>query len=148
MCSYVTLVVCVSEWHSIVCVFVYAFVFVPPRAGLMLACLCVVFRACATACMYVLCVVCVFVCHACMRVESGPPYFGWQGGPFVCVCACVRERVCVSGWWRWNELERKETRDGGGEGGRAMTLQQGRPARSSASYLFPLRGINSPPLQS
>ena len=26
-----------------------------------------------------------------------------------------------------------------------MTLQQGRPARSSASYLFPLRGRNSPP---
>ena len=96
--------------------------------------------------MQVLCVVYVFVCHACVRVGSGPPYSVWQGGPSVCVCACVREHVCVSGWWRWNELERKETGDGGGgEGGRAMTLQQGRTARSSASYLFPLRGRNSPP---
>ena len=29
-----------------------------------------------------------------------------------------------------------------------MTLQQGRPARSAASYLFPLRGRNSPPPES
>ena len=65
--------------------------------------------------MHVLCVVYVFVCHACVRVGSGPPYSVWQGGPSVCVCACVREHVCVFGWWRWNELERKETGDGGGE---------------------------------
>ena len=128
---------------------VYAFACVPPQAGFALVCLCVVFRAYTTACKHVLCVVCVFVCHVCVLVGSGPPYSVWQGGPSVSVCACVRKCVCVAGCWYWNELERKGTGDGGGgKGGRAMNLQPGRPARSFASYLFSVRGRNSPPRQS
>ena len=138
---------CLSDTRLYLCVCMRLRVCLRKRASRWRVCVLCFVRARLRACMCCAWYMCLCVTRACAWGLDLPILCGSEVRLCVCVRACASMCVCLGGGAGMN-LRGKRRGMGGGKGGRAMTLQQGRPARSSASYLFPLRGRNSPPPQS